>query len=235
MHRTLFLILSSLLFMSNPVFSSEAFGPRENKLVFSGNSSSISYSISNSGKNIPWLVQAWVEDYREVRTNDFATVPLVFRVEPASQFNVRIVKNGNIPEDRESVYWVVSNSIPGRNEKKVDEEKGKITAELSLAYKFKVPMIYRPSSLEKIKKDPQALLWTSEGKDIVKIYNPTRFAMQINHVTINGQRKQGDGISYIIPPLSGTNVSIDAGIGTKITYGVTNDFGAVKEYEGVVK
>lgn len=69
-----------------------SFGPRESTLIFDGRQSSTSYRIDNSDARLPWLVQAWVEDINEKRTDAFTSVPLVFRVEPSSTFTVRIVK-----------------------------------------------------------------------------------------------------------------------------------------------
>lgn len=69
-----------------------SFGPRESTLIFDGRQSSTSYRMDNSDERLPWLVQAWVEDINEKRTDTFTSVPLVFRVEPSSTFTVRIVK-----------------------------------------------------------------------------------------------------------------------------------------------
>ncbi|MXI59547.1 fimbria/pilus periplasmic chaperone [Escherichia coli] len=228
-------ILCLYLFISCSALASGAFGPIENRLIFDGNKSFISYKISNTDNKLPWLVQSWIEDYKENRTNDFITAPLVFRVEPSSKFSVRIIKNNSLREDQETIYWVVSNAIPGGNGKKLEQEDGKINAKLSLAYRYKVPMIYRPKSLENIKQKPESLIWSVDEKQGMQVYNPSRYAVQINYISINGKRKQGDGISYLLPPLTKSGISIKAPIGTKIKYGIVNDYGAVNEYEGIVK
>ena len=152
-------ILAGMLLCSYA--SAASFGPRESTLIFDGRQGSTSYRIDNSDARLPWLVQAWVEDINEERTDAFTSVPLVFRVEPSSTFTVRIVKKGTVPEDRETLYWAVSNSLPGgeRSEQKTDGDK--ISAQLSLAYRFKVPMIYRPAALA----GKPCLLYTSDAAD----------------------------------------------------------------------
>ncbi|EFE8063125.1 molecular chaperone, partial [Escherichia coli] len=147
-------VLVGVLFSS--CVGATSFGPRENTLIFDGRQGSISYRIDNSDARLPWLVQAWVEDINEERTDAFTSVPLVFRVEPSSTFTVRIVKKGIVPEDRETMYWAVSNSLPGgeRSEQKADGDK--ISAQLSLAYRFKVPMIYRPAELAGKPQQPES-------------------------------------------------------------------------------
>ncbi|MEC9839956.1 molecular chaperone [Escherichia coli] len=212
-----------------------SFGPRESTLIFDGRQSTTSYRIDNSDAKLPWLVQAWVEDINEARTDVFTSVPLVFRVEPLSTFTVRIVKKGTVPEDRETLYWAVSNSLPGgkRSEQKADNEK--ISAQLSLAYRFKVPMIYRPAALAGKPQQPEALQWRIAEGGKMTVHNPTRYVVQLNYVNVGGKRYQGKGVSWFISPEKSVTVDVRAGVGSQLKYGVVNDYGAVREYEGVVR
>lgn len=225
-------ILAGALFCSSA--GAASFGPRENTLIFDGRQNSTSYRIDNSDARLPWLVQAWVEDINEKRTDTFTSVPLVFRVEPSSTFTVRIVKKGAVPEDRETLYWAVSNSLPGgeRSEQKSDDDK--ISAQLSLAYRFKVPLIYRPAALAGNPQQPESLQWRAAGRSMT-VHNPSRYVVQLNYVTAGGKRYQGKGISWFISPEKSVTVDVNAGTGSRIKYGVVNDYGAVREYEGVVR
>ncbi|HFP5151008.1 TPA: molecular chaperone [Escherichia coli] len=225
-------ILVGALFCSYAEAAS--FGPRESMLIFDGRQSSTSYRIDNSDARLPWLVQAWVEDSSEKRTDLFTSVPLVFRVETSSTFTVRIVKKGTIPEDRETLFWAVSNSLPGgdRSEQKADGDK--ISAQLSLAYRFKVPMIYRPSALAGKPQQPESLQWRVIEGGKMRVHNPTRYIVQLNYVSADGKRYQGKDVSWFILPEKSVTVNVRARAGSRIKYGVVNDYGAVREYEGVV-
>ncbi|MEQ4776561.1 molecular chaperone, partial [Escherichia coli] len=66
-------VLAGVLFSS--CVGATSFGPRENTLIFDGRQGSISYRIDNSDARLPWLVQAWVEDIGEERTDAFTSVP----------------------------------------------------------------------------------------------------------------------------------------------------------------
>lgn len=230
---------SSVLILAGTLFSIYAgaatFGPRESMLIFDGRQSSISYRMDNSDPQLPWLVQAWVEDVSEKRTDVFTSVPLLFRVEPSSTFTVRIVKKSALPEDRETLFWAVSNSLPGgeRSEKKVSGDK--ISAQLSLAYRFKVPMIYRPAALADKPQQPESLQWRVAEGGKMKVHNPSRYVVQLNYVNAGGKRYQGKGISWFISPEKSVTVDVSAGTGSRIKYGVVNDYGAVREYEGIVR
>lgn len=224
----------SAMFVSNMAMSAGAFGPRENKLIFNQEDASITYRIDNTDKEMPWLVQAWVEEAEENRTNKFTTAPLVFRVEPSSQFSVRVIKKGDILDDKESLFWVVSNTIPGGTETELEDKDDKINAKINLAYRYKVPMFYRPVTLKNIKQEPGSLKWTTNTNGQVKVYNPSRYYIQLNYVDIDGERKQGDGVTYLLSPMSSTNIKIPAKKGKVIKYGVVNDFGAVNEYPATI-
>ncbi|EFA5066473.1 molecular chaperone [Escherichia coli] len=232
-------ILSSAFSLAGVLFcsyvSAASFGPRESILLFDGRQGSASYRMDNSGARLPWLVQAWVEDIDEKRTDAFTSVPLVFRVEPSSTFTVRIVKKGAVPEDRETLYWAVSNSLPGgeRSEQKADGDK--ISAQLSLAYRFKVPMIYRPAALAGKPQQPESLQWHTATGGKMTVRNPTPYVVQLNYVSAGGKRYQGKGVSWFISPEKTVTVDVSAGAGSRIKYGVVNDYGAVREYEGVVR
>ncbi|EEY6643835.1 TPA: molecular chaperone [Escherichia coli] len=226
-------ILAGALFCSYA--SAASFGPRESMLIFDGRQGSASYRIDNSDARLPWLVQAWVEDVDEKRTDAFTSVPLVFRVEPSSTFTVRIVKKDTVPEDRETLYWVVSNSLPGgeRREQKADSDK--ISAQLSLAYRFKVPLIYRPAALAGKPQQPELLQWQVAADGKMTVRNPTRYMVQLNYVKVGGKRYQGKGVSWFISPEKSVTVDVSAGASSRIRYGVVNDYGAVREYEGIVR
>lgn len=226
-------ILFAFLF-SGIVQAAEAFGPRENRLLFDEKKGNTFYRIDNSDKKLPWLVQAWIEDASENKTTALTSIPMVFRVEPSSVFTVRVVKTGVLPEDRETLFWAVSNSLPGVVPTKLDNKEGKITAKLSLAYRFKVPLIYRPTALNNFRQEPEKLEWTYNGNEGLKLYNPTRYIVQLYNITVNGHEFKGEGVSSIITPMSGKNVSATVKKGTRIKYSVINDNGAIKEYEGIV-
>lgn len=223
-----------MTFLNQSVFAA-SFGPRENRLIYEGDKGYISYRIDNTDNSKVWLVQSWVEDISEKRTDKFTSVPVTFRVEPSSTFSVRVMKTGTLPEDRESIFWIVSNSIPGGEKIEQKKKDDSISAKLSLAYRFKVPMIYRPKAMQDMKPQPELLKWSIGSGGKIKVENSTRFAVQLNNINVNGKAFSGKGISYIIPPLTSTILEASGRTGTRIKYGIVNDYGAVKDYEGIIK
>lgn len=231
-----YLLSLVLLFaLVETVYAAGAFGPREDKLIFDGSKTSINYRIDNTDKNLPWLVQAWVEDQDEKKTDKFTAVPLLFRVEPSSVFTVRVAKTGDLPQDRETLFWVVSNSLPGGVSSKQENEEGKISAKLKLAYRFKVPLIYRPAALNDIKQEPEKIQWNVDNAGQLEVYNPTRFAVRLYKVVINGKKYQGKEVSSLIMPMTGKTLKVSVRGASQIQYSIINDYGAVKDYEGTIQ
>lgn len=233
LHYTLLAFV--VLCTSSISFASGVFGPKESKVIFDGSRTSVQYQIENTDTKMPWLVQSWVEDSKEQKTSRFTTAPLLFRVEPSSLFSIRVIKNGDVPNDRESIYWLVSNSIPGGEVNKQEPIDGKINAKISLAYRYKIPMIYRPATLKNEKQSPESLDWSISKSGNIEVYNPTPFAVQLNYIEIQGKRESGDGVSYIIEPMKRASIMIRSKQGEKIKYSIVNDYGAVKEYDGMVR
>ncbi|WP_247999723.1 fimbrial biogenesis chaperone [Escherichia marmotae] len=224
-----------LLFLFQQHSHAGFFGPREHAVMFDGRKSLATYHIDNTDDKNPWLVQAWIEDANENRTNAFIIAPDVFRVEPSSAFNVRILKKEALPTEHETLFWVVSHSLPNgnKNDNKV-VDNNKITAELNLAYRFKTPMIYRPAAIADSQPKPQLLQWSTGKEGKIQVYNPTPYIFHLKHVYINSKMHKGKGVSFLILPKKKHLLNIQVKNGGVFKYGVENDFGAVKEYEGTI-
>lgn len=213
------------------------FGPRENAVIFDGRKSLATYHIDNANNKTPWLVQAWVEDASENKTGAFIIAPEVFRVEPSSAFNVRVLKKDEPSAEHETLFWVVSHSLPSGNNNNNNNnniDDGKVSAQLNLAYRFKTPMIYRPAAIAGSQPKPQLLQWSVGKEGKVQIYNPTPYIFHLKHVYVNGKMHKGKGISFLILPKEKSLLDIKIKAGESFKYGVINDFGAVKEYEGTM-
>ncbi|MFH0371743.1 molecular chaperone, partial [Escherichia coli] len=109
-----------------------------------------------------------------------------------------------------------------------------LKSRMKLAYRFKTPVIYRPVKLSSFSVNPQELQWIGNEKNKLKVYNPTNRVIYLKSVITSNKKYQGKGVSFLIPPKKTAMLDINVSIGEKIKFGVVNDFGAVKEYDGVV-
>lgn len=112
------------------------------RVVFDGGQKSISLSVSNENKQLPYLAQAWIDDEKGNKINSPLTVlPPVQRIEPGAQSQIKVQSIGadkNLPQDRESLYYFNLREIPPRSDK---------PNTLQIALQTRVKLFYRPAAL----------------------------------------------------------------------------------------
>ncbi|MGH8410067.1 MAG: fimbria/pilus periplasmic chaperone, partial [Pseudomonas sp.] len=84
------------------------------RIVFDGNKRDASITVSNTTAQ-PYMVQTWVNTEADDMTTatPFVSTPPLFRLDPRKEQMVRIQKvAGNLPSDRESVFYFNAQEIP---------------------------------------------------------------------------------------------------------------------------
>lgn len=112
----------------------------------------------------------------------FLITPPLFRLDAKEDNVLRVVRTGgNLPEDRESLYWLNIKAIPSSK-----HVEGVNT--LQIAINTRIKLLYRPSAVKGRPEDvADKLEWHREGNDFV-VNNPTPFFMNFQTVTLNGQK-----------------------------------------------
>ncbi len=86
------------------------------RIIYESDKKSVSLSIGNDNKALPFLAQAWLEDERGNKVNSPLTVlPPIQRIEPEAKSQVKIQAlpaAGNLPADRESLFYFNLREIP---------------------------------------------------------------------------------------------------------------------------
>ncbi|MBS1206123.1 MAG: fimbrial assembly protein [Proteobacteria bacterium] len=200
-----------------PMFASAGVEIGGTRVIFDGGSKQASISVSNPDDK-PFLIQSWVNKKEDGDDNDetFITTPPLFRLEPHAQNSVRVVLNHNqLPQDKESVYWLNIKSIPSMN--------SSVNNELLIAVKSKMKLIYRPTGLS---GDPatawQKLIFSRKNGALV-VSNPTPYSVSFYDVKVNGKEIKNTPMA-----LPGQEVSLgqNASPGSKIRWRAINDFGS---------
>lgn len=117
------------------------------RVIFHGDAKDTSISISNND-NVPYLIQSGRN--RSAKPGRAAMrrlwSPPLFRLNGGQKNVLRIIRTGgNLPEDRESLYWLDIKSIPSSN----PDNKHNT---LMLAVKAEFKLIYRPKALTQNQK-----------------------------------------------------------------------------------
>nr|WP_274705072.1 fimbria/pilus periplasmic chaperone [Pseudomonas sp. BF61] len=146
------------------------------RAVFNGGEKSISLSISNENKTLPYLAQGWVEDEQGNKiTSPLTALPPLQRLEPGAKSQIKIqgLPAANLlVQDRETLFYFNLREIPPKSEK---------TNTLQLALQTRIKLFYRPKALGAtmgmVPWEEQLTL--SKQGDKYQVNNPTPYYVTI--------------------------------------------------------
>ncbi|MDD9239768.1 molecular chaperone [Enterobacter roggenkampii] len=191
------------------------------RVVYDGNKKEASIDVNNPDKT-PYLIQSWVETLNGgAEKAPFIITPPLYRLDGGQQNIERVVVTGNLPQDKESLYWLNIKAIPSAPKK---------DNTLQIAIKTRIKLIYRPAGLKS--QQPQELIhqltWRRNGNQL-QVTNPTSYVINFNEISLGG--KKIENVSYVLPGES-MNFTLPAGANsTSINYKVINDYGAVSDVQ----
>ncbi|WES69615.1 fimbria/pilus periplasmic chaperone [Superficieibacter sp. HKU1] len=186
------------------------------RVIYQGGKKEASLSIKNPDK-YSYLIQSWVESSDNNSKAPFIITPPLFRLGGSEENTLRIVRTGgNLPEDRESMYWMNVKSIPATS----GENNGNT---LQIAIKTRLKLIYRPQSLNAMPETlADKLTWQRNNQQLT-VTNPTPYYMNFSLVKVGGSMVKD--ATYVSPGSSAT-FTIPAGASGQISWTLISDFGA---------
>ncbi|HCD7748831.1 fimbria/pilus periplasmic chaperone [Serratia marcescens] len=144
------------------------------RVIFSGGDKSVSLSISNENKQLPYLAQGWIEDADGKKISSPLTVlPPVQRLEPGAKSQVKVQglpAINTLPQDRETLFYFNLREIPPKSDK---------PNTLQLALQTRIKLFYRPKAIV-VSNPESAVPWqekltlTKQG-DRYQVNNPTPY------------------------------------------------------------
>lgn len=188
------------------------------RLIYNGGKKEASLNVTNTDTN-PYLIQSWAETQNGgAEKAPFIVTPPLFRLDGNQQNLLRIVRTGgNLPEDRESLYWLNVKSIPAGSKK-----EGANT--LQIAVKTRIKLLYRPQGLKGVPEDMASkLTWTQSGTRLT-VTNPTPFVMNFNQVKVGASEVKD--VTYVLPMSQATFDAPTAASG-QISWKLISDYGGV--------
>ncbi|MEH0886010.1 molecular chaperone [Enterobacter sp. UNJFSC 003] len=213
------LLVSSLLFITSFAHAGITIGGT--RVVYPENKKESSIGITNPD-NLDYLVQSWVETEDNVREKaPFLMTPPLFRLDAKQDNVLRIIRTGgNLPADRESLFWLNIKSIPSssRNEN---------SNTLQIAIKTRIKLLYRPESITGKPEDVASqLTWHTQGNQLF-VDNPTPFYMNFQEVKLDG--KKIDNVTYASPKKE-THFALPGNISAHtVSWKIINDFGGITQ------
>lgn len=193
------------------------------RLIYDGARKEATISVINAEKNTPYLLQGWVENARASDTSkpSFIVTPPLFRLDGGKENMIRILRTGgNLPTDRESLYWFSIKAIPAT--KKTDENQ------LLISVKSRLKLIYRPANIQ---GDPdlawKKVIFTRSG-NMLSASNPTPFYISF-HTVKAGIQEVNLHDAATLAPMSTLSWKLPSGAGEPVKWKVINDYGGITE------
>ncbi|EML0119439.1 fimbria/pilus periplasmic chaperone [Vibrio cholerae] len=196
------------------------------RVIYPGEAKSMSLTIRNNNKTMPYLAQAWLEDSEGNKVNQpFTLLPPVQRLEPGMESLVKIQtlpSVAQLPQDKESLFYFSLREVPPRSDK---------PNTLQLALQTRIKFFYRPASLliepgsNKAPWQEKLTLQQSAGK--YQLNNPTPYYVTIVAAATSVKSEGIEGFEAVmIAPNSSAELNVaTAKLGANPTFTYVDDFG----------
>lgn len=209
-------LLAVTVFAASSLYANAALVVGGTRVIYDGSKKEVSLSVRNPDSS-PYLVQSSIDTLAGgVQKAPFIITPPLYRLDAGKENLMRIILTDNLPQDKESMYWLHVKGIPSA-------PRGKNTLQIAIATSIK--LIYRPEALKSINVENEVnkLTWQRVGNQL-QVKNSAPCFINFNEITVAG--KKLESVSYVAPG-STASFALPAGVsGSNVQYTVINDFGA---------
>jgi len=206
------------------------------RIVFIEGQQEKTVRTSNKG-NLPALVQVWIDEGQPAvegteQETPFMAIPPLFRMEPGKGQSVRVRYLGEtLPRDRESLFWFNLLEVPPNSAQAEQSER------LSLAFKTRIKLFYRPAALKESSADQGTKIeWKLERNSALRVTNPTPYYLSFYSVELSSGTQKHEIPLTMLNPFSEQKIPLPAVLRNKklsdITFELINDFGNGSQYQG---
>lgn len=196
------------------------------RVIYTAAEKSVSLSITNQNKQLPYLAQGWLEDAEGTKvTSPLIVLPPIQRLEPGASSQVKIQglpAVSSLPQDQESLFYFNLREIPPRS------DKANI---LQIALQTRIKLFYRPDALvpqrDGINTAWQEQITLTRQDNRYVVNNPTSYYVTLVDAKSSFKSESAkDFEPLMIAPKAQGSLSVDAkdlGQAPVLTY--INDFG----------
>lgn len=212
--------------------ASAAVRPQLTRVIAYAEDKETSIGVINDS-DTTYMLQSWLEDLQG-RDDDLPLVltPPVMKMEGKSEGKLRLViMRGEIPQDRESVYWLSLQEIPPKAQD--------VANRLVVAVRSRIKVFVRPAGLtsEGARASAGALRWSvqREGNQTWLVAtNPTPYYISFGQLTVGCdtcRKVTPEEKNAMVPPQGSQRYSLPAqtGASVKVTWSAMNDWGGAGE------
>lgn len=193
------------------------------RVIYDGDKKETAASVRNPEKSGVYLVQSWVDSGEQGGKPPFIVTPPLFRINPDEENMLRIVRTGgNLPQDRESVFWLNVKSIPA-----TDDSRPR-TNVLQVVVKSRLKLFYRPAGLEGQPESAYHQLSVARSGNRLIVSNPTPYYVTLFALKVDGQEiKEAD----MVPPKGSASFTLPSPRASRVTWQAISDYGGISQTE----
>ncbi|EGY0340357.1 molecular chaperone [Escherichia coli] len=193
------------------------------RVIYDGDKKETAASVRNPEKSGVYLVQSWVDSGEQGGKTPFIVTPPLFRINPGEENMLRIVRTGgDLPQDRESVFWLNVKSIPA-----TDDSHSR-TNVLQVVVKSRLKLFYRPAGLEGQPESAYHQLSVAHSGNHLTVSNPTPYYVTLFTLKVDGQEiKEAD----MVPPKGSMSFTLPSATASAVTWQAISDYGGVSQTE----
>lgn len=200
----------------------------------------VSIGVTSSAQSTaPYLVKAQIlGNIQGTQTqNVFSVTPSLFRLEPDSTNQLRILKTGTqpLPQEKESIFYLRVIGLPARINGNIENNMN-IGGTITVSTGSVIKVFYRPKGLAMTQQTAMSSLRFSRQAHQLKISNPTPYFITLSSLTIGNKaiamsvREQ----NMMIAPFSHLTYSSNT-ISKNVTWKAINDYGEIEVFHGEIK
>lgn len=212
-------LLSAITFCSfSPAVNAGGIALGATRVIYPQGDKQVSLSLSNSDPKDLFLIQTWVSDEQGKKLSDFVVTPPLFVMQPKKENILRIMYVGqdNLPQDRESVFYLNSKAIPSADKAKSGGSS------LQIATQSVIKLFVRPKQLPTASVDAPKTLRCQFSAGKLTITNPSPYFVTLVQFHVGDKKLEND----MVPPKS--NKIIDTmGASGRVSFQTMNDYGAM--------
>ncbi|HBX0144207.1 TPA: fimbria/pilus periplasmic chaperone, partial [Klebsiella pneumoniae] len=189
------------------------------RVIYPAGQKQVQLGVTNNDDSNTYLIQSWIENSENEKDGRFVITPPLFAMQGKKENILRIIDatNNQLPQDRESLFWVNVKAIPSMDKSKLSDNT------LQLAIISRIKLYYRPAKLALAPDQAAEKLTFSRSGSSLTLTNPTPYYLTVTELNAGTRILE----NALVPPMGKTSVKLPPDAGSRITYRTINDYGAL--------
>ncbi|HDN2513291.1 TPA: molecular chaperone [Providencia rettgeri] len=205
------------------------------RVIFTQDDKSQSVSAYNTA-NKKYLIQSLVfSDLSSENepSHNFTVIPPIVTLNENSNNALKILPKGlnELPQDRESLFYLMVNFIP-ETTKKNNDQNNQINTKFNLSTKIVIKMFYRPTGIKgNVKNYINELTAKQSGNKII-INNPSPYHFTLVNIKMDNESYNSDR-APMVAPFSTIEIPANKKV-SKLEWDMINDYGGETPLQPVI-